>query len=76
MNTNYEFVMKYLIYHLFPPKALQRQKRYLRRGLYKPCGMNIWYFMFRIDKMVKYLKKFPPFGAGKGLPEDYILELV
>ena len=29
-----------------------------------------------IDKMVEYLKKFPPFGAGQGLPEDDILEQV
>ena len=32
-NENYELVMKDLIYHFSPPKALQRQKRYLRRGL-------------------------------------------
>ena len=35
-NANYEFVMKDLISHSFSPKALQRQNRYLRRGLYKP----------------------------------------
>ena len=28
-NKNYKLVMKYFITHFFPPKVLQRQKRYL-----------------------------------------------
>ena len=68
--------MKYLISHFFPPKALQRQKRYLRRELYKPCDTKIRYFIYRINKMIKYLKTFPPFEEGQRLPEDDILELV
>ena len=68
--------MKDLIYHIFPTKAIQIQKRYLRRELYKPCGTNIRYFIYHICDMVEYLKKFPPFGAGQLLPEDDILELV
>ena len=44
--------MKDLIYHLFPPKALQRQKRYLRMGLYKPIDMKIRDFIWQIDKMI------------------------
>ena len=40
-KANYEFWMKDLISHIFPPKALQRQKRYLRREIYKPCSTNI-----------------------------------
>ena len=34
-NANYKLVMEDLITDLFPPNALQRQKRYLRRGVYK-----------------------------------------
>ena len=75
-NANYKLVMKDLISHFFPPKALQRQKRYLRRGLYKPCKTKIQDFIYWIDDMVEYLEKFPPFGAGKTPPEDKILELV
>ena len=40
-NTNYKLVMKYLIIHFFPPKALHPQKRYQRRGIYKPHGTKI-----------------------------------
>ena len=75
-NTNYELSMKDLIYYFFPPKLLQRQNMYLQRGLYKPCDTKIRYFIFRIDKMVEYLKKFRPFGAGKRLLEQKILEIL
>ena len=54
-NTNYELVMKNLITYLFPPKALQRQKRYLRRGLYKSWGTKIREFICKIGGIVDYL---------------------
>ena len=75
-DTNYELVMKDLISHLFPPKALQHQKWYLRNELHKPRDTKIRYFICRIDKIVKYLKKFSPFGVGQRLPDDNIHEMV
>ena len=69
-------MMKDLITLFFPQKALQLQKIYLRRGMYRPHETDIWDFICRIDKMVDYLKKFPPFGIGQGFPDDNILELV
>ena len=75
-NSNYELVMKYLISHFFPPKAPQRQKRYLRRGLYKPRDTKILYFICRIGNMVEYLDNFPPFGVVQCLQYEEILELV
>ena len=68
--------MKDLISHFFPPKSLQRQKRYLRRGLYKPSGTKIRDFICRINEIVEYLDNFPPFRAGQRLPGDEILNLV
>ena len=44
--------------------------------MYRPHETDIWDFICRIDKMVDYLKKFPPFGIGQGFPDDNILELV
>ena len=76
MNANYELVMKGFINNFFLSKALQRQKRYLQRGLYNPCYKNIRDFIFRIDKIVEYLEKFPPFGVVQCLFYDQILELV
>ena len=63
-NTNYELVIKELIFHFFPPKVIQRQKRYLRRGVYKPRDTKIRYLVCSIDEIIEYLKKFPPFGSG------------
>ena len=40
-NANYKLFMKDLIYNLFMPKAIQRQKRYLQRGLYKTHDTKI-----------------------------------
>ena len=52
-NKNYELDTEDLISHSFPPKALQLQKKYLSRGLYKPCETKIQYFICCIDEMVK-----------------------
>ena len=54
-NAKYELVMEDFIAHFFPSKVLKSQKRYLRRGLYKPCDRNIREFICRIDEMVDYL---------------------
>ena len=67
-NVNYELVMKDLISHFFPPKSLQHQKRYLRRGMYKPCNTKILDFICSIDKMVDYLENLSHFGAEQRLP--------
>ena len=44
--------------------------------MYKPCDTKIRDFICRIDDMIKYLEKFPLFGAGQQLPEYEILNLV
>ena len=75
-NANHELVIKDMISHLFPPKALQCKKRYLIRGLYKPRDTKIWNLICQIDNVVEYLEKFPLFGEGQCLPEDEILEIV
>ena len=68
--------MKDLISHFYLPKSLQRQKRYHRRGMYKPRDTKIWSFICWIDNIFDYLKKLPPFRVVQCLPEDKILELV
>ena len=75
-NAHYGLVMKDFIGHLLPPKALQLQKRYLRRGLYKPHDTKIRYFIIRVNKMVDHLKKLAPFVSEQRLAYDEILEIV
>ena len=68
--------MKDIITHLFPPKELQIQNRYLQRGVYKTRDTNIRNFVRRIDKIVEYLNNFLLFGSNRGLPESEILDIV
>ena len=75
-NANYFFVMKDLVSYFFLPEALQIQKRYLGRAMYKPRNTKIKYIICRINDTVKYLENFPPFGSGQRLPEGEILKLV
>ena len=51
-NSDYKLVIRDLISHFFPPKALQCQKRYIRRVLYKPCEANIRKLICRINKII------------------------
>ena len=48
-NANYELVMKFLISHFCPPKALQIQNSFLRRGFYKPCNTKILDFIYIVS---------------------------
>ena len=75
-NSKYELLIKYVITHFFPPKAIQRQKRYIQKGLYKPRETKICEFIFRIAEILEYLKKLPSFGISQGLSDDDILNLV
>ena len=60
---------------VLPPKALQTQKRYMRRVLRKPQGMKIREYFGRYLELNEYLKEFPPFnGASQKLPSDEVLE--
>ena len=75
-NANYELVVKYLITRFLPPKALQRQKRYLRKRFYKAYDTKVRDVIFWINNMVEYIDKFPPFFIGQGLTDNDILKLV
>ena len=59
---------------VLPHKALQTQKRYMRRVLRKPQGMKIRDYFGRYIELNEYLKEFPPFQADQQLPNDEVLE--
>ena len=75
-NYNYNLAMKELMNHLLPPKAINIHKRYLQRGIYKPCDTKIREVIFRIDEIVEYLNNLPLFWANQVLLEDDILKLM
>ena len=58
--------------HFLPPKALQLQKSYLLRGLFKPRYSNICEFTCRLNNFFEFLKTFSPFRIS----EEEIIELV
>ena len=45
---NVEALIKDLRDQLFPQRALQQQKRYMRRSLRKPCNMSIRVYVNRV----------------------------
>ena len=59
---------------VLPQKALQTQKRYMRRILRKPQGMKIRDYFARYVQLNEYLQEFPPFKSGQQLPNDEVLE--
>ena len=59
---------------VLPHKALQTQKRYMRRVLRKPQGMKIRDYFGRYIELNEYLKEFPPFQVDQQLPNDEVLE--
>ena len=74
-NDNFNLCGRDLVRHIFPTKALAKQKRWMRRFLRKPAEMSIRDFMSRMTEINGYLKKFPPFGADQSLPQEEILDI-
>ena len=51
-KINYKLVIKGLTNNFSPHMALQRQKMYLLRGLFKPCYFRIREFICLVNEMV------------------------
>ena len=57
--SNFALIMKDICQHVFPAKAAQVQKRYLRRYSKMPPGTKTKEFVARIQEMNDYLLLFP-----------------
>ena len=55
-TENYKSVIELVTKKIFSPKALQHQKVYLGKSLYKPQESNIHEFIFWVKDMVDYPK--------------------
>ena len=76
-EENFQKIQQDLIEHFFPPKALQRQKRWLRRVMCKPRDMTIRQLVERVSEINDYLIYFPPFSGELNQPEeDELLEIL
>ena len=78
-RNSFNAVIKSLTAHVFPMKALQQQKRYMRRFLRKPFDMKVQEFVSRMGELNEYLTSLPsatPGIAATKLPEDEVLDIL
>ena len=73
--VNYQKCKCALIKHLFPHRALQYQKRYMRNKFQKPSGWTIRRFIARVQEINNKLDKFPPFEGDQKLAEAELIEI-
>jgi len=58
-NVNLNLVLRDLTTHVFPDKALIKQKLYMNRYLRKPKEVKIRQFIARLKEINTYLEYFP-----------------
>ena len=75
-TENLQKVLEDLTKELFPTKALQKQKRGLRRHLVKPMNMRTSTFYARLVELNEQLLQFPGADAESKLPEDELKEIL
>ena len=78
-NDHFDTCLEESTLHLFPARALQTQKRFMRRHLRKPAGTSIRKHVARVVEMNKLLTEFPPIREGElatPLPDDKIHNLL
>ena len=76
-NDNYNDVLTTVSRSIFPPRAAQTQKRYMRRYLRKPKDVSARDHVARIVELNSYFDDFPPDENGNSvdrLDEDEILD--
>jgi hypothetical protein len=77
-NDNFLACMRDVTTHIFPARALQMQKRFMRRFLRKPAGTKTREFVARVNEINEFIREFPTVNgeAATPLPEDEILDLL
>jgi len=79
-NQSYELCMDALGRHVFPKRASQLQKRYMRRFIRKPADMTTKTFAARLQELNTYLPKFPTAAPGLAsvnkLDDDEIVNIM
>ena len=71
-NMNLNLVLRDVTTHVFPDKALIKQKLYMNRYLRKPKEVKICQFIARLKEINTYLEYFPPYNVNQGFTEDNI----
>jgi hypothetical protein len=61
--------------YVFPQRALQMEKRFMRRFMRKPRKLKMREFMARVEELNHDLRYFPAYVAGARLLEDELLDI-
>ena len=72
---HYELVLKDITNYVFPTRALQVQKRYMRRHMRKAPYMQMKEYMARVQELNNYLTMFPGYTQGDEIHEDELLDI-
>ena len=72
---HFELSVNSLKQHVFPRKALNNQKRYMRRFLRKPRDMTVREFITRLVEINEMLAEFPPGAQEQKLPTDELMDI-
>jgi len=75
-NANFNASLRHVTDHVFPARALQTQKRYMRRMMVKPRTTSIRKYAARLAEINGHLNDFPPHNANQAIPEDELLEIL
>lgn len=75
-NANFELCMNHVATHVFPQRALRKQKHFMRGKMRKDISMNVRTYVARINEINASLDQFPPFAANQQLPNDEIMDLL
>jgi hypothetical protein len=74
---SYDNCMESLTTHIFPQRALRKQKRYMRRHMRKPYDMPMRIYRNRVVELNNYLASFPgSFNAEQKLEEEEIIDIL
>ena len=76
-TTSCEAVLKEVDKHVMPTKAMQIQKRYMRRYMRKPSSMKIQDFVYRVSEINDHLVNFPvETGTATKISDDELMEIL
>ena len=71
---NLVIVLNDVTTHVFPDKALTKQRLYMNRYLRKPLQTKMRQYMARINEINNYLPSFPPFGENQKFSKEDLKE--
>ena len=74
--NNLDKALKDVAVAIFPTRALQKQKRSMRRRMPKPFGMPVAHYWARLVELNQYLPFFPGGDANSKLADDDLKEVL